>query len=189
MTLSSLRSAFGIIPQDLVLFNTSILENVRYGRLEASDSDVYEACQAAQIHDKILAFPRGYASKCGERGVKLSGGEKQRLAIARVMLKKPDIILLDEATSAMDTNVEEAIQNSLKLLMKGRTAFVIAHRLSTIVEADQILLMEAGRIVERGTHKELVELGGRYAKLWEKQSDAISKAVDGDLLTDDAAEA
>lgn len=128
---------------------------------------MYDACRAAHVHDKILAFPHGYASRCGERGVKLSGGERQRIAVARVFLKRPDIVLLDEATGAMDTKTEEAIQGRLRPLFKGRTASVTAHRLSTIVEADQILVMDAGRLVERGKHSQLLKLNGRYTKMWE----------------------
>ena len=175
VTIESLRRVFGIVPQDSVLFNTTILENVRYGRLDATDEDVHEACRAACIHDKIMTFPKGYASRCGERGIKLSGGERQRIAIARVILKQPRIILLDEATSAMDSQIESKIQSALGTLMKGRTAFVIAHRLSTIVDADVIFVMDAGRIVESGTHDELLRQKGRYYLLWTKQSSSKSE--------------
>ena len=174
VTLNSLRSAFGIVPQDTILFNGSVMENVRYGRLDATDEEIYEACRGACIHDKILSFPSGYTSKCGERGVKLSGGERQRIAIARVLLKRPQIVLLDEATSAMDSNIESNIQSALKSLMQGRTAFIIAHRLSTVVDADQIFVMSDGQIVESGTHQSLLEQRGKYFKLWSKQSSSIA---------------
>ncbi|KAK5056655.1 hypothetical protein LTR84_012187 [Exophiala bonariae] len=169
-TVHSLREMFGFVPQNAALFNTSILENVRYGRLEASDEEVYEACRAAAIHERIVSFPQGYSTKVGERGVKVSGGELQRIAIARVMLKNPSIVLLDEATSALDTHTESKIQEALKNLTAGRTTIVIAHRLSTVTSADQILVVDKGNIVERGSHKELLLLGGRYVGLWEKQT-------------------
>ncbi|OCL06197.1 putative ABC transporter, partial [Glonium stellatum] len=170
VTLSSLREALGVVPQDPSLFNDSILENVRYARLGASDDEVHEACKAASIHDKILTFPDGYKTKVGERGVKLSGGELQRVSIARVFLKNPQIVLLDEATSAVDSSTEAQIQESFKKLSAGRTTFIIAHRLSTIMEADRILVVDNGEVVERGTHQELLERGGRYVELWTKQS-------------------
>lgn len=169
MPLSSVRDSFGFVPQDSVLFNLSILENVRYGRLNATDHEVFEACKAASIHDKILSLPKGYASEVVERGVKLSGGERQRIAIARAFLKDAPIVLLDEATSAMDSQTEAKIQNALKRLTKGRTTLLIAHRLSTVVDADKILVVHNGRIVEEGTHKSLLELHGRYFELWTKQ--------------------
>lgn len=170
VTLSSVRDSFGFVPQDPVLFNTSILENVRYGRLNATDAEVYEACKAASIHDKILSLPRGYASEVGERGVKLSGGERQRIAIARAFLKDAPVVLLDEATSAMDSQTEAKIQDALRRLTKGRTTFVIAHRLSTVVEADKILVVSNGRIVEEGTHRQLLDLEEKYFDLWGKQA-------------------
>lgn len=169
-TISSLRDIFGFVPQDSVLFNTTILDNVKYGRLDATNEEVYEACRAACIHDKIMSFPAGYQSKVGERGVKMSGGERQRIAIARVLLRNPQIVLLDEATSAMDSQTESKIQTALRRLINGRTALVIAHRLSTIVEADMILVLDGGKVIERGTHNELVKAGGRYLELWAKQS-------------------
>lgn len=169
-TVHSLREMFGFVPQNAALFNTSILENVRYGRLEASDEEVYQACKAASIHERIVSFPEGYKTKVGERGVKVSGGELQRIAIARVILKNPSIVLLDEATSALDTHTESKIQEALKNLTAGRTTIVIAHRLSTVTSADQILVVDQGRIVERGSHSELLQLGGRYVSLWEKQT-------------------
>lgn len=170
VTLSSLRDALGVVPQDPSLFNDSILENVRYARLNATDEEVYEACKAASIHEKIITFPDGYKTKVGERGVKLSGGELQRVSIARVFLKNPQIVLLDEATSAVDSSTESQIQESFKKLSAGRTTFIIAHRLSTIMDADRILVVDNGEIVERGTHQELLERGGRYVDLWTKQS-------------------
>jgi ABC-type transport system involved in Fe-S cluster assembly fused permease/ATPase subunit len=170
VTLSSLRDAFGVVPQDPLLFNASIMENLRYAHPGATDEDVFEACRAAAIHDKILTFPGGYGTKVGEQGVKLSGGEIQRLAIARVFLKDPPILILDEATSAVDTGTESEIQLALDVLKKQRTTFLIAHRLSTVVKADQIMVVHDGRIVERGTHSELLRARGRYHDLWTRQS-------------------
>jgi ABC-type transport system involved in Fe-S cluster assembly fused permease/ATPase subunit len=170
VTLNSLRDSFGFVPQDSVLFNMTILENVRYGRLDATDQEVYEACKAASIHDKILSLPRGYASEVGERGIKLSGGERQRIAIARVFLKNAPIVLLDEATSAMDSQTEAKIQDALRKLTKGKTTFVIAHRLSTVVEADKILVVSDGKIVEEGGHQELLAKRGKYFDLWSRQA-------------------
>ncbi|KAL1617656.1 hypothetical protein SLS54_007660 [Diplodia seriata] len=170
VTLDSLRAALGVVPQDPALFNQSIMDNVRYARLDASDDDVRAACRAAAVHDKIAAFPDGYASRVGERGVRLSGGELQRLAIARVLLKDPKIVLLDEATSAVDSATEERIQEAFGRLSKGRTMFVVAHRLSTVVHADLILVMDDGSVVERGTHVELLEKRGNYYELWSKQA-------------------
>lgn len=169
VTLSSLRDAIGIVPQDPILFNESILDNVKYARLDATDEEVFEVCKAAAIHEKILSFPDGYASKVGARGVRISGGEKQRVAIARCLLKNPKILLLDEASSSIDSETESLIQESLKRLCKGRTTIAIAHRLSTIVHANQILVMHEGVIVERGTHHELLASKGRYHRLWNKQ--------------------
>lgn len=169
VTLSSLREAIGVVPQDPYLFNASILDNVRYASPSASDIEVFQACRAAAIHDKILGFPDGYDTEVGEQGVKLSGGEIQRLAIARVFLKNPPILILDEATSAVDTNTESMIQGALTELIQGRTTFIIAHRLSTIISADKILVVHEGQVVESGTHVELVNKGGRYNDLWAKQ--------------------
>ncbi|KAF2843635.1 hypothetical protein M501DRAFT_985735 [Patellaria atrata CBS 101060] len=169
ITQSSLRNVIGVVPQDPSLFNMSIMENIRYARLEATDEEVFEACKAAAIHNKILSFPDGYRSKVGERGVKLSGGELQRVSIARVILKQPRVLILDEATSAVDSATENEIQNAFKELSKGRTTFVIAHRLSTIMYADLILVVENGEIVERGTHNELLNSDGKYSDLWSKQ--------------------
>lgn len=175
VSIDSLRESFGFVPQETVLFNTTILENVRYGRLGATDEEVYAACKEACIHDKILTFPGGYRAKVGERGVKLSGGERQRIAVARVMLRNPKIVLLDEATSAMDSLTESKVQSALSRLMKGQTAFVIAHRLSTVADADVILVMEDGKVIEKGTHTELLQRGGRYIDLWKKQEMVVEE--------------
>lgn len=169
VTLNSLHAAFGVVPQDPSLFNTSIIENVRYARLEATDEEVKEACRAAAVHDRIVSFPDGYQSTVGERGVKLSGGELQRIAIARAILRDPHIVLLDEATSMVDAETEAAIQKAFKRLATGRTTFVVAHRLSTIQDADLILVVQNGQIVERGTHEQLYTLNGKYTRLWSKQ--------------------
>ncbi|XP_068960568.1 ATP-binding cassette sub-family B member 6 isoform X2 [Petaurus breviceps papuanus] len=169
VTQSSLRSHIGVVPQDTVLFNDTIANNIRYGRVMASDSEVETAAQAAGIHDAILAFPEGYETQVGERGLKLSGGEKQRVAIARTILKAPDIILLDEATSALDTSTERAIQASLAKVCALRTTIVVAHRLSTVINADQILVLKDGCIVERGRHEALLARGGVYADMWHLQ--------------------
>ena len=170
VTQESLRSAIGIVPQDTVLFNDTIRYNIAYGHPEASREAIEQVTRAAQLHDFIAALPQGYDSPVGERGLKLSGGEKQRVAIARTLLKNPPVLLLDEATSALDTRNEQAIQQALRAAAAGRTALVIAHRLSTIVDADQILVLEAGRIVERGTHDALLEAGGVYARMWAAQA-------------------
>ncbi|GME64795.1 putative ABC transporter protein [Neofusicoccum parvum] len=191
VTLDSLREVVGVVPQDPSMFNTSIMENIRYARLDASDDEVYDACRAAAVHDKIVTFPDGYKSKVGERGVKLSGGELQRVAIARVLLKNPQLVLLDEATSAVDSATEIQIQEAFRKLSKGRTTFVVAHRLSTIMDADLILVLENGKIIERGTQDELLQLGGKYVDLWTKQtsrrteSTAKNSINSSDLLIDD----
>ena len=174
VTLDSLRDSFGMVPQDPSLFNISIMENVRYARLEATDDEVKEACRAAAIHDKIETFPDKYGSTVGERGVKLSGGELQRVAIARAFLRQPRIVLLDEATSMIDAETESSIQEALKRLRQSRTTFIIAHRLSTIQHADLILVVHNGKIVERGTHAQLFHQDGKYKQLWSKQ---LSKDV------------
>ncbi|KAH8679990.1 hypothetical protein BGZ60DRAFT_445376 [Tricladium varicosporioides] len=170
VTLGSLRDVLGVVPQDPLLFNASIMENLRYARPSATDDEVFAACRAAAIHDKILTFADRYDTGVGEQGVKLSRGELQRLAIARVFLKDPPIFILDEATSAVDTDTEYEIQSALEILRARRTTFVIAHRLSTVVSADQILVVHNGRIVESGTHQELLRRDGRYMNLWTKQA-------------------
>ncbi|KAF4014102.1 hypothetical protein G4228_005455 [Cervus hanglu yarkandensis] len=169
VTQTSLRSHIGVVPQDTVLFNDTIANNIRYGRITAGNDEVKAAAQAAGIHDTIMAFPEGYDTQVGERGLKLSGGEKQRVAIARTILKAPDIVLLDEATSALDTHNERAIQASLAKVCANRTTIVVAHRLSTVVSADQILVIKDGRIVERGRHEALLSRGGVYADMWQLQ--------------------
>jgi ABC-type transport system involved in Fe-S cluster assembly fused permease/ATPase subunit len=172
VTQASLRQAIGMVPQDTVLFNDTIRYNIRYGRWEASDAEVEEAAGLAQIHDFIARSPDGYATEVGERGLKLSGGEKQRVAIARAILKSPPILVLDEATSALDSHTEREIQEALDRIARDRTAIVIAHRLSTVVNADEIIVLDDGRVAERGTHGELLAKGGLYAGLWNRQREA-----------------
>jgi ATP-binding cassette subfamily B protein len=172
LTQDSVRAAVGIVPQDTVLFNDSIRYNIRYGRPSASDEEVEEAARAAHIHAFIVTLPDGYDSEVGERGLKLSGGEKQRVAIARALLKNPAILIFDEATSALDSASEKAIQAELDRIAIGRTTLVIAHRLSTVMGADQILVMDAGNIVERGSHSELIARNGHYAAMWRLQQQA-----------------
>lgn len=169
LTQASLRAAIGIVPQDTVLFNESILYNIRYGRPEASDTEVYQAAQAAHLHQFIESLPDGYQTQVGERGLKLSGGEKQRVAIARALLKNPQLLIFDEATSALDSKTERAIQSELELASRGRTSLIIAHRLSTIMQADNILVMDNGQIIEQGRHSELLARGGTYARMWALQ--------------------
>ena len=172
VTQASVRRAIGIVPQDTVLFNDTVAYNIRYGRPEATDAEVEQAARAAHIHDFIQSTPNGYATMVGERGLKLSGGEKQRIAIARTLLKDPPVLIFDEATSALDSANERAIQAELRQAARGKTTLVIAHRLSTVVDAHEILVMDAGRIVERGTHLALLAAQGRYAQMWALQQSA-----------------
>ena len=172
VTQKSLRDAIGIVPQDTVLFNDTIRYNIRYGRWAASDTEVEEAARLAQIDDFIRLSPKGYETEVGERGLKLSGGEKQRVAIARTILKAPPILVLDEATSALDSHTEKEIQDALERVSENRTTLVIAHRLSTIVGADEIIVLDAGEIVERGTHHALLAKNGLYASMWNRQREA-----------------
>ena len=167
----SLRAAIGMVPQDTVLFNDTIAYNIRYGRPSASEEEVIAAARLAQIHDFVSGLPSGYATLVGERGLKLSGGEKQRVAIARTILKGPPILILDEATSALDSRTERGIQAALKAIARGRTTIVIAHRLSTVVDADEIIVIDDGRIVERGTHETLLARRGMYADMWSRQKE------------------
>ncbi len=170
VTQSSLHEAIGVVPQDTVLFNDTIRYNIAYGRSGASQAEIEAAAKAAKIHDFVNGLPQGYDTVVGERGLKLSGGEKQRVGIARTLLKNPPILVLDEATSALDTQTERSIQESLRHMGQGRSVITIAHRLSTIADADQIIVLEDGRIVEQGRHEELLARRGRYAQMWERQS-------------------
>ncbi|MGB5948880.1 MAG: ABC transporter ATP-binding protein/permease [Parvibaculum sp.] len=172
VTQASLRAAVGMVPQDTVLFNDTIRYNIRYGRPDATDADVAAAAEQAQIAAFIARLPKGYDTAVGERGLKLSGGEKQRVAIARTILKNPPILILDEATSALDTHTEKEIQAALKRVSQDRTTLIIAHRLSTVIDADEIIVLDHGRIAERGRHEELLALGGRYAAMWNRQREA-----------------
>jgi ATP-binding cassette subfamily B protein len=185
VTQTSLRGAIGMVPQDTVLFNDTIRYNIRYGRWEASDAEVEEAARLAQIDDFIRLAPRGYETEVGERGLKLSGGEKQRVAIARTILKGPPILLLDEATSALDSHTEKEIQDALERVSESRTTLVIAHRLSTIVGADEIIVLDQGVIVERGAHFELLARGGLYASMWNRQREAEEAREKLALAADD----
>jgi len=174
VTQESLRAVIGIVPQDTVLFNDTVKYNIAYGRIGANESDIKDAARLAQIDKFIVELPMGYDAMVGERGLKLSGGEKQRVAIARTILKNPPILLLDEATSALDTGTEREIQSALNEVSRNRTSLVIAHRLSTVVDADEILVLDHGRIIERGRHSQLLELGGHYAAMWNKQREAAA---------------
>jgi ATP-binding cassette subfamily B protein len=170
VTQGSIHAQIGVVPQDTVLFNDTVRYNIAYGRADATEADIVAAARAAKIHDFIVSLPEGYETKVGERGLKLSGGEKQRVGIARTLLKNPPILILDEATSALDTQTERDIQDSLREMGQGRTVITIAHRLSTIADADRIVVLEAGQIAESGTHEELLAAGGRYAAMWARQS-------------------
>jgi ATP-binding cassette, subfamily B, heavy metal transporter len=187
VTQRSLRAAIGIVPQDTVLFNDTIRYNIRYGRSEASDAEVEEAARLAQIDDFIRLSPKGYDTEVGERGLKLSGGEKQRVAIARTILKAPPILVLDEATSALDSHTEKDIQDELERVAQNRTTLVIAHRLSTIVGADEIIVLDQGTIVERGTHHQLLAKGGLYASMWNRQREAAAARERLALVEDEVA--
>ncbi|RYN39314.1 Heavy metal tolerance protein [Alternaria arborescens] len=186
LTIDSVRSHIGVVPQDTVLFNETLMYNLKYANPEATDEQVHEACRAASIHDKIMTFPDKYETKVGDRGLRLSGGEKQRVAIARTILKNPRIIMLDEATAALDTETEQHIQEAFTTLAKGRTMLIIAHRLSTITHADQILVLHKGRVQERGTHEELLDRNGHYAAMWKKQIRAQRAAEQAQYLKDKA---
>jgi ATP-binding cassette subfamily B protein len=174
VTQDSVRAAIGIVPQDTVLFNDTIRYNIRYGRIGATDVEIEQAARLAQIEPFIRQLPDGFNAMVGERGLKLSGGEKQRVAIARTILKNPPILLLDEATSALDTHTEREIQAALREVSRNRTTLVIAHRLSTVVDADEILVLDHGQIVERGRHGELLAKGGAYAAMWNRQREAAA---------------
>ena len=172
VTQASLRAAIGMVPQDTVLFNDTVYYNIAYGRPDATPAEVEAAARLARIHDFVSTQPDGYQTMVGERGLKLSGGEKQRVAIARTILKNPAILQFDEATSALDTHTEREIQESLAEVSADRTPLIIAHRLSTVVDADEIIVLEAGRIAERGSHTHLLALGGVYAGMWARQQEA-----------------
>ncbi|WP_371425414.1 ABC transporter ATP-binding protein/permease [Tardiphaga sp.] len=187
VTQASLRQSIGMVPQDTVLFNDTIRYNIRYGRWDATDAEVEEAARMAQIDPFIRMSPKGYETEVGERGLKLSGGEKQRVAIARTVLKGPPILLLDEATSALDSHTEQEIQDALEKVSQGRTSLVIAHRLSTIVGADEIIVLDQGRIAERGTHGQLLAAGGLYASMWNRQREAQEARERLAQIDDDAA--
>ena len=178
MKQSSLRQSIGVVPQDTVLFNDNILYNIRYGRVPASEEEVYRAAEYADIHDRILGFPKKYDTMVGERGLKLSGGEKQRVAIARTILKDPAIIFLDEATSALDTKTERNIQGSLMKVCQGRSTIIVAHRLSTIIHANQIIVLKEGEVVERGSHDELLSMDGVYCSMWYQQQQSLEQDQD-----------
>ncbi|SPO02972.1 related to vacuolar membrane protein HMT1 (heavy metal tolerance protein) [Cephalotrichum gorgonifer] len=176
LTIDSVRRYIGVVPQDTILFNETLMYNLKYARPGCTDEEVYEACKAASIHDKIMGFAKQYNTKVGERGLRLSGGEKQRVAIARTILKNPKIIMLDEATSALDSQTEQHIQRGVLNVGQGRTVLIIAHRLSTITHADQIIVLNQGEVVERGTHEELLSLNGYYTSMWQKQAQATAAA-------------
>ena len=179
LTQDSLRACIGVVPQDTVLFNETIYYNIAYGKPDATPAEIEHAARTAHVHDFIMAMPDGYQTLVGERGLKLSGGEKQRVAIARTVIKDPAILLLDEATSALDSHTEQEIQKNLREISRGRTTLCIAHRLSTVVDADEILVLEDGRVVERGRHAALLAMHGRYAAMWRRQQQ--NRQHDGDL--------
>jgi ATP-binding cassette subfamily B protein len=179
LTQDSLRACIGVVPQDTVLFNETIYYNIAYGKPDATPAEIEHAARTAHVHDFIMAMPDGYQTLVGERGLKLSGGEKQRVAIARTVIKDPAILLLDEATSALDSHTEQEIQKNLREISRGRTTLCIAHRLSTVVDADEILVLDDGRVVERGRHAELLAMHGRYARMWRRQQQ--TREHDGDL--------
>ena len=181
VTQGSLRRAIGIVPQDTVLFNDTIHYNILYGRPTASQEEVLAAARAAQLHDFIARLPDGYETRVGERGLKLSGGEKQRVAIARALLKNPPILIFDEATSALDSKTEKAIQAQLEQVAVGHTTLVIAHRLSTVMDADEILVLDGGRIVERGSHRDLLAREGAYAQMWMLQQHEAEAEPDTEM--------
>jgi ATP-binding cassette subfamily B protein len=174
----SVHHAIGVVPQDTVLFNDSIYYNIAYGDVDAGQDDVKDAARRAQLGDFIAKLPDGYLTRVGERGLKLSGGEKQRVAIARVLLKNPEILIFDEATSSLDSRTEHEIQANLRQISAHRTTLIIAHRLSTVVEADEILVLDDGCIVERGPHEALLVRGGTYAAMWERQQRAAERLAD-----------
>ena len=182
VTQTSLRAAIGMVPQDTVLFNDTIAYNIRYGRPDADEEEIHKAAELAQIAGFIQHLPEGYKAMVGERGLKLSGGEKQRVAIARTLLKNPPILILDEATSALDSRTEADILATLQAIERGRTTLVIAHRLSTVVHADQIVVLDGGRVAERGTHGELLAKGGLYAEMWTRQAAEVEEAEEDALL-------
>ncbi|XP_073037302.1 ABC transporter B family member 25, mitochondrial-like [Primulina eburnea] len=180
VTLESLRKSVGVVPQDTVLFNDTIFHNIHYGRLSATEEEVYEAARRAAIHDTIMKFPEKYSTVVGERGLKLSGGEKQRVSLARAFLKAPPIMFCDEATSALDSTTEAEILSALKSLANGRTSIFIAHRLTTAMQCDQIVVLENGRVIEQGPHEVLLSKNGRYAQLWAQQNatvDSLDEAI------------
>ena len=186
ITQQSLRASIGVVPQDTVLFNETIYYNIAYGKPGVTPAEVEHAARTAHVHDFIMAMPDGYETLVGERGLKLSGGEKQRVAIARTVIKDPAILLLDEATSALDTHTEQEIQKNLREISQGRTTLCIAHRLSTVVDADEILVLDGGHIVERGRHGDLLALNDHYARMWRRQQESRDHGGDfseGALVT------
>ncbi|KAF2446659.1 ABC heavy metal transporter [Karstenula rhodostoma CBS 690.94] len=180
LQIRSYRKHLAVVPQETILFNASIMYNLQYARLDATREEIYQVCRAASIHDRIMSFPEEYETKVGERGMRLSGGEKQRIAIARAILKNPKIVLMDEATASLDSHTEKQIQESLEVVTKAKTTIVIAHRLSTVINCDQIIVLHEGRIVEQGTHEALLGNQGRYASMWEKQTETLAQN-DSDL--------